>query len=47
MLDEPSQLLATVNTPLGLVAVTHLPYRVSAVPAIFQRKLEELLRPVL
>ena len=45
ILNESSQLLATINTPLGL-AVTRLPDRVSTALAIFQRTLEELQRPV-
>ena len=45
VLDESSHLLATVNTPLGLMAVIRFPYE-SICCAIFQRTLEELLYPV-
>ncbi len=46
VLDEESQLLAAVNTPRGLMAVTRLPYGVASAPAIFQKTLDELLRVV-
>ena len=45
ILNESSQLLAMVNTPLRLMNITCLPFGVSAIPAIFQCQLEELLRP--
>ena len=44
--DEESQKLAAVNTEKGLMAVTRLAYGISASPAIFQRKMEELLQSV-
>ena len=46
VLDEESQKLAAVNTEKGLMAVTSLACGISASPAIFQRKMEELLQNV-
>ena len=43
VLDDESQLLAAVNTPKGLFAVTRLPYGTSASSQIFQRELDRLL----
>ena len=46
VLDEERQKLAAVNTEKGIMAVTRLAYGISARPAIFQRKMEELLQSV-
>ena len=46
VLDEESQKLAAVNTEKGLMAITRSAYGISASPAIFQRKMEELLQSV-
>ena len=46
VLDEPSQLLTTINTPKGLYAYNRLPFGVSAAPGIFQRTLEGILQGV-
>ena len=46
VLDEERQKLAALNTEKGIMAVTRLAYGISARPAIFQRKMEELLQSV-
>ena len=46
VLDEPSKLLTTVNTPKCLYAYNHLPFCVSAAPGIFQRTLEGILQGI-
>ena len=43
-LDDDAKKLVTVNTHRGLFQYNRLPFGVSAVPAIFQRCIDNLLR---
>ncbi|KAI5742739.1 hypothetical protein M8J77_010808 [Diaphorina citri] len=42
--SEESQKLLTINTPMGLLQYTKLPYGVKSASFIFQKKIDELLR---
>ena len=45
-LDEESKKLVVINTQKGLFRYNRLPFGVSAVPAIFQRTIEGVLRGI-
>ena len=44
--DDESSMLLTINTHRGLFRVLRLPFGVSTAPAIFQRKMESMLKPI-
>ncbi|XP_064470040.1 uncharacterized protein K02A2.6-like [Ornithodoros turicata] len=45
-LDEDSQNVAVINTHRGLYSYKRLPYGIASAPAIFQRRMESLLREI-
>ena len=45
-LDEESKKIVVINTHKGLFAHNHLPFEVSAAPAIFQRTIESILQGI-
>lgn len=46
-LDEKSRQAAVLNTHKGLFCYNRLPYSIASAPAIFQRKMEALLKDIL